>query len=69
MIMNSIDRILEQLQDIHWHSLDEIKKVISMPAHKLNEVLCFLQKQALIDKKNEELRITCTGLKFLQLKY
>ncbi len=64
----SLDRILELIQDIQWHSLDEIVKVIPMPSDKLNEVLCFLQKQALIDRKNEKLRLTCTGLKFLQLK-
>ncbi len=66
--MISLDRILELIQDIQWHSLDEIVKVIPMPSDKLNEVLCFFQEQALVDRKNEMLRITCLGLKFLQLK-
>ncbi len=66
--MISLDRILELIQDIQWHSLDEIKLIISMPSDQLNEALCFLQKQALIDIKDETLKITCTGLKFLQLK-
>ncbi len=66
--MISLDRILELIQDIQWHSLDEIKLVISMPSDKLNEALCFLQEQVLIDRKDEKLRLTCTGLKFLQLK-
>jgi predicted transcriptional regulator len=64
----SLDRILELIQDIQWHSLDEIVKVIPMPSDKLNEVLYFLQEQVLIDRKDEKLRLTCIGLKFLQLK-
>ncbi len=64
----SIDRVLELLNDIRWHSLEEIQKKMTLPSEKLNEVLHFLQEQALIDKKDEMLRITCTGLKFLQLK-
>ena len=57
--MISLDRILELIQDIQWHSLDEIVKVIPMPSDKLNEVLCFLQEQVLIDRKDEKLRLTC----------
>ena len=64
----SLDRILGLLQDIQRHSLEEIQKKMTLPSEKLNEVLHFLQEQALIDKKDEMLRITCTGLKFLQLK-
>ncbi len=64
----SIDRALELLNDIRWHSLEEIQKMMTLPSEKLNGVLHFLQEQALIDKKDEMLRITCTGLKFLQLK-
>jgi len=64
----SLDRILGLLQDIQRHSLEEIQKKMTLPSEKLNEVLHFLQEQALIDKKDETLRITCTGLKFLQLK-
>jgi predicted transcriptional regulator len=65
--MNSLDRILELLQDAQWHSIDEIKRVISLPSDKLKEVVCFLQKQSFIDKKNGELKITCIGLKFFLL--
>ncbi len=64
----SFDRILELLQDIQWHSLEEIQKEIILPSEKLNVVLHFLQEQALVDIKDEKLRITSTGLKFLQLK-
>lgn len=63
-IMNSLDRILEQLQDTQWHSLDEIKNSIPLPPNKLNEVIVFLQKQAFIDKRGSKLRITCRGLRF-----
>ncbi len=64
----SLDRILGLLQDIQRHSLEEIQKTMTLLSEKLSEVLHFLQEQALIDKKDETLRITCTGLKFLQLK-
>lgn len=64
----SLDRTLELLQDVQWHSLKEIQKEIALPPEKLNVVLRFLREQALVDRKNEMLRITCLGLKFLQLK-
>ncbi len=64
----SIDRVLELFNDIRWHSLEEIQNIMTLPSEKLNEVLHFLQEQELIDKKDEMLRITCTGIKFLQLK-
>ncbi len=63
-----LDRVLGLLQDIQRHSLEEIQRTMTLPSEKLNEVLHFLQEQALIDKKDETLRITCTGIKFLQLK-
>lgn len=66
--LDSLDGILEQLRDKQWHSLEEIKKSISLPADKIRELLHFLQKQAFISEKNEKLRITCLGLKFLQLQ-
>ncbi len=64
----SLDRTLGSLQDVQWHSLEEIQKEIALPSEKLNVILRFLQEQALVDRKNEILRITCLGLKFLQLK-
>ena len=64
----SLDRTLELLQDIQWHSLEEIQKETALPSEKLNAVLRFLQEQALVDIENKMLRITCPGLKFLQLK-
>ncbi len=64
----SLDRTLELLQDMQWHSLEGRQKEIALPSEKLNVVLRFLQEQALVDRKNEMLRITCLGLKFLQLK-
>ncbi len=64
----SLDRTLELLQYMQWHSLEEIQKEVALPSEKLNEVLYFLQEQALVDRKDVMLRITCLGLKFLQLK-
>ncbi len=66
--MESLDRILEQIWDTQWHSFDEIKKNIFLPSDKLDEMLCFLEKQEFINKKKEKIRITCRGLKFLALR-
>jgi len=60
-----LDRILEQLQDDKWHTIDEIKKVI--PSDALSALLHFLQEQAFIDIKNEKLKITGLGLRFLDI--
>ena len=65
--MRILDRILGQLQDTKWHSLDEINKGISVPSDKLNELLFFLENQALVIIKKEKIRITGLGLKFLDL--
>ncbi len=65
--MKSLDRILKQLRDTQWHSLDEIKKSVSLPSQTLNEIIRFLQEQAFINKENEMLRITRLGLKFLNI--
>jgi hypothetical protein len=42
-LMKTLDKILEQLQDSQWHSLDEIKKNIYLPSDKLNIMVCFLK--------------------------
>jgi len=65
--MKTLDKILEQLQDSQWHSLDEIKKSIYLPSDKLNIMVCFLEKQAFINMKSGMLKITYLGLKFLHL--
>ncbi len=65
--MKSLDRILKQLRDTQWHSLDEIKKSVSLPSQTLNEIIRFLQEQAFINKENEMLRITRLGLRFLDI--
>ena len=66
--MKLLDEILEKICDTRWHSFDEIKKNIFLSSDKLNEVLCFLEKQEFINKRQEKIRITCRGLKFLGLK-
>ncbi|VVB84341.1 Uncharacterised protein [uncultured archaeon] len=67
MIMEYFDGILEQIRDAQWHNIDEITQNTSLPHDTLNKLLLFLQEQAFIDKKNETLRITSFGLKYLQL--
>ncbi len=65
--MKNLNKILDILADAKWHSFDEIKNRISLPADTLNKLLCFLQKQALIIIQNEMLKITELGLKFARL--
>ncbi len=64
---DSIDGILGQLRDAQWHSIDEIKQNTSLPYNILNKLFLFLQELEFIDKKNEKLRITSFGLKYLEL--
>jgi len=66
-MMKHLDEILENLQDKKWHSFDEINKNILLPVETLNSVLSFLQHGAFINKKNDKLKITTLGLKFLDL--
>ncbi|VVB92748.1 Uncharacterised protein [uncultured archaeon] len=65
IMTKQLDRILEQLQDDKWHTIDEIKKVI--PCLASDALLQFLQEQAFIDIKNEKLKITGLGLRFLDI--
>jgi len=66
-IIKNLDKILDILVDSNWHSFEEIKNNISLPAETLNQLLCFLHKQAFINIQNEMLKITDLGLKFAQL--
>ena len=66
--MRLLDEILEKICDTRWHSFDEIKKNIFLPSDKLDEMLCFLEKQEFINKENEKIRITRLAKKFLTLK-
>lgn len=66
-IMKNLDKILNILVDSRWHSFEEIKNSLSLPGETLNKLLCFLSKQAFINKQNEMLKITDLGLKFAKL--
>ncbi len=67
MTLKILDRILEQLQDDQWHSLDEIKEVTSLSYDVLDKLLLFLQEGKFIDRKDMKLKITPLGLKLLKL--
>jgi predicted transcriptional regulator len=67
--MKYIEKILEQLKDSEWHTTDEIKNKNPLTADALNKVLFFLYDMNFIDKKNEKLKITSKGLKFLELPH
>ncbi len=65
-IMKYLDRVMENLQDLKWHDIEEIKQM-NVPVNKLTEVLHFLEEQGLIIREDEKLMITPKGLKFLDL--
>ncbi len=64
--MKEIDRVLEILQDSNWHGLEEIRQKYMLD-RALTEKIYFLEELGLISIKNEKLRITPKGLKFLEL--
>ena len=68
MGLKSLDWIMEQLKDARWHSIDDIKKAIALPPEKTNLLIRFLKESNFIYKKDEKLKITDSGLKFLQLE-
>jgi len=68
--MKAPDKILELLQDLQWHLVDEIKaKFYFLPEDKLNEVILFLEEQQLIklDRNKRRAKINPLGLRFLEL--
>ncbi len=67
MIMEPLDGILEQIRDAQWHNIDEVKQNTPLSQGTLDKLLLFLQEQEFIDKKNEKLRITSFGSRYLQL--
>ncbi len=66
--MDIIDKILERICDPRWYSIEELKTTLSLPSDKLNDVLCFLEIQELINIEKEKIKITHLGHKFLALK-
>lgn len=65
--MKHLDLILEILRDSQWHSIEMIKKEISLPNEKLNKIISLLQEYGFTDKENDMMRISGMGLKFLEL--
>ena len=65
--MKILDKILIQIQDSKWHSLEEIKKCLYYPSDKLNMLLNFLENESFINIKKDRVKITSLGLKFLNL--
>ncbi len=64
--MKEIDRVLELLQDSNWHGIEEMRQKYMLD-RTLTEKIYFLEELGLISIKNEKLRITPKGLKFLEL--
>ena len=64
--MKEIDQVLEHLHDSNWHGIEEIRQKYMLDRN-LNKKIYFLEELELISIKNEKLRITSKGLKFLEL--
>lgn len=67
--MKKLDIVMELLADSSWHSLEEIKKEISLNIELINEIINFLQELKLVERKDDNLKITEKGLKFLDINY
>ena len=65
--MRNLDIIMELLADSSWHSLEEIKKGMSLNIEVMNEIINFLQELDFIERNDDNLKITEKGLKFLDI--
>lgn len=72
--MKFLDKILESLHDLQWHSLDEIRTQVSISLpkgaeDKLNKIIPFLEEQGFIsvDEESGKAKIKPLGLQFLGL--
>ncbi len=64
--IKTLDMILEQLDDAEWHSTDEINEKIILLPDELKRLITFLQTEDFVRKKDEKLKITERGLRFLK---
>jgi predicted transcriptional regulator len=62
-----LDTALELLRDSQWHSIMSIKKEISLQDEKFNTIISFLQEHGFVEKENQKMRITFSGLRFMEL--
>lgn len=65
--MKNIDIVMELLADSSWHSLEEMKKGISLKIEIINKIINFLQELELVERNDDNLKITEKGLTFLNL--
>lgn len=66
MAYKYLSRILKHLKDAQWHGIDEIKKVVALPLDRLNVLVDLLHDTGFIQVKDERIRITQRGLRFLE---
>lgn len=66
-----LDRVLESLQDLQWHSVKEIEEKSSLPEEKLAYILSFFVDFDFISRAGEKsmAKITPLGLSFLALPH
>ncbi len=64
--MKEIDWVMEQIKDSKWHGVDEMKQK-NVSEKNLTQRINFLAEQGLIIFKNEKIKITQKGLRFLEL--
>lgn len=67
--MKSIDTVLEQLQDSQWHSLDELKRRVSLSDDTVKRIIALLEENEFVnlDINKARAKIRTPGLRFLEL--
>ena len=65
--MKNLDTVLAYTLDAQWHAYDEVMNKTSLPSDQLNMILAFLEGQGFIERKNDMIKITSRGLKYLEL--
>ncbi len=62
----AIDEIFGLLQDLQWHEVHEVVRVISAPTIKAKEILEFLGRFNFIEYDGEKARIDKKRLEWIQ---
>jgi hypothetical protein len=68
-LASRIGRILDLLSDGEWHGTEELKQILNLNDHAVEEVLAFLDKYefAKVDIKNKRVRINKDFQELLEL--
>lgn len=67
MVTSSFDKLFEKLRDEKWHGIGEIRTAVALSPDQLDATVSLLQDMEFVHKKDEKLKITQRGLKYLRL--